>query len=64
MIKIDENTIKNPITFIGKQAGVAYGSDISDNEKNCPDCPCRTAVASGSGTRPPIQPLWCDVLQP
>lgn len=34
MIKIDENTIKNPITFIGKQAGVAYGSDTFNNEKN------------------------------
>jgi thymidylate synthase (FAD) len=27
-------TTKNPITLIGKRAGVCWGSDISDNEKN------------------------------
>lgn len=34
MIIIQEETIKNPITFIGKQAGVCYGADISDPIKN------------------------------
>lgn len=33
-ISILEETIKNPITFIGKAAGICYGSDVSDNEKN------------------------------
>ncbi len=27
-------TTKNPITLIGKRAGVCWGADISDNEKN------------------------------
>lgn len=31
---IQEETTKNPITLIGKQAGVCWGADISDEEKN------------------------------
>lgn len=34
MVKIDDNVIKQPITFIGKQAGIAYGSDTTDDIKN------------------------------
>lgn len=33
-IKIDEATPKNPITIMGRMVGVAYGSDISNDEKN------------------------------
>ena len=33
-IIIQEETMKNPITFIGKQAGIAYGTDITDDQKN------------------------------
>lgn len=33
-IIIQEFTTKNPITMIGIEAGVCYGSDISNNEKN------------------------------
>ena len=33
-IIIQEETMKNPITFIGKQAGIAYGTDITDDAKN------------------------------
>lgn len=33
-IIIQEYTTKNPITMIGTEAGVCYGSDISDKEKN------------------------------
>lgn len=33
-ITILEETIKNPITLAGKMAGVAYGSDITNKEKN------------------------------
>ena len=31
---IESETINNPITFMGKQAGIAYNSDISDDNKN------------------------------
>lgn len=31
---IHEETSKNPITLIGKEAGICYGSDVSNNEKN------------------------------
>ena len=31
---IQEQTIKNPITFIGQQAGICYGTDTSNNTKN------------------------------
>ena len=33
-ITIQEETTKNPITLIGKEAGICYGSDISNSEKN------------------------------
>lgn len=33
-ITILEETIRNPITLAGKMAGVAYGSDITNKEKN------------------------------
>ena len=33
-IAIQEETTKNPITLIGKEAGICYGSDISNSEKN------------------------------
>ena len=33
-IIIQEETTKNPITLIGKEAGICYGSDISNSEKN------------------------------
>ena len=33
-ITILPETTKNPITLIGKRAGICYGSDISDDEKN------------------------------
>ena len=33
-IIIQEFTTKNPITMIGMEAGVCYGSDITNNEKN------------------------------
>lgn len=33
-ITILEETTKNPITLIGKRAGVCYGTDITDDEKN------------------------------
>ena len=33
MIKV-LNATKNPITFMGKVAGVCYNSDIEDNVKN------------------------------
>ena len=33
-ITILEETTKNPITMIGQRAGICYGSDISNNEKN------------------------------
>ena len=31
---IEEYTVKNPITMIGSQAGVCWGGDIADPEKN------------------------------
>ena len=31
---IQEQTIKNPITFIGQQAGICYGTDTSNDTKN------------------------------
>ena len=31
---IEEYTVKNPITMIGSQAGVCWGGDITDPEKN------------------------------
>ncbi len=31
---IQEHTTKNPITMIGEQAGICWGADISDKEKN------------------------------
>lgn len=33
-ITILEETTKNPITLIGKRAGVCWGADTTDNEKN------------------------------
>ena len=33
-IIIQEETTKNPITLIGKEAGICYGSNISNSEKN------------------------------
>ena len=33
-IKILEQTCKNPIQFMGQCAGIAYGSDITDPQKN------------------------------
>ena len=33
-IKILEQTTKNPIQFIGQCAGIAYGSDVTDENKN------------------------------
>ena len=33
-ITIQEYTTKNPITIIGEQAGICWGSDITDNKKN------------------------------
>lgn len=33
-IIIQEETCKNPITLMGKEAGVCYGSDITDDQKN------------------------------
>lgn len=33
-IIIREQTIKNPITFIGESIGICYGSDTSDPGKN------------------------------
>ena len=29
-----EETTKNPITLIGKRAGVCYGADVDDDKKN------------------------------
>lgn len=46
-IIIQKETTKNPITLIGKQAGVCYGADITDDKKNYErglDC-----LASGHG---------------
>lgn len=34
IVTILEETTKNPITLIGKRAGVCWGADISDDEKN------------------------------
>ncbi len=34
MITIQEYTTKNPITMIGREAGICYGSDVSDDNKN------------------------------
>lgn len=34
MIIIQEHTIKNPITLIGEEAGICYGADTSNQEKN------------------------------
>jgi thymidylate synthase (FAD) len=34
MIEIQEETTKNPITLIGKEAGICWGADIEDNKKN------------------------------
>lgn len=34
MITILEETTKNPITLMGARAGVCWGADVSDNEKN------------------------------
>lgn len=31
---IQEYTTKNPITMIGREAGICYGSDVSNDEKN------------------------------
>lgn len=33
-IIIQEETTKNPITLIGKEAGICWGADITDQEKN------------------------------
>lgn len=33
-ITIQSETTKDPITLIGKEAGICYGSDISDHNKN------------------------------
>ena len=33
-VTILESTTKNPITLMGERAGVCWGSDISDSEKN------------------------------
>ena len=33
-VTVQDKTMKDPITFVGKQAGICWGSDISDNEKN------------------------------
>lgn len=33
-VTILEETTKNPITLIGKRAGICWGADITDNEKN------------------------------
>lgn len=33
-IIIQEETTKNPITLIGKEAGICYGADTKDKEKN------------------------------
>ena len=33
-IIILEETTKNPITLMGKRAGVCWGANIDDNEKN------------------------------
>ena len=33
-IILEDVTVKNPITLIGKMAGLCYGSDTSSNEKN------------------------------
>ena len=33
-VTILEQTTKTPITLIGKMAGVCYGSDVEDDEKN------------------------------
>lgn len=33
-IIIQDSTIKNPITLIGYEAGICYGSDVSDAKKN------------------------------
>lgn len=35
MVMIQEFTTKNPITMIGAEAGVCYGADTSNSEKNC-----------------------------
>ena len=34
VVIIQEETTKNPITLIGKEAGICYGADVSDDEKN------------------------------
>ena len=34
IVTILEETTKNPITLIGKRAGVCWGADITDDEKN------------------------------
>lgn len=34
MIIIQEHTTKNPITLIGEEAGICYGADTSNQEKN------------------------------
>lgn len=34
MVTILEETTKNPITLMGARAGVCWGADVSDNEKN------------------------------
>ena len=31
---IQNETVKNPITLIGRQAGICYGADITNDEKN------------------------------
>jgi thymidylate synthase (FAD) len=31
---IQEETTKNPITLIGKEAGICYGADTENKEKN------------------------------
>ena len=34
MVKIQRETTKNPITLIGKEAGICWNSNVSDKEKN------------------------------
>jgi thymidylate synthase (FAD) len=31
---LDDTTPKNPITIIGRRAGICWGADVSDDEKN------------------------------
>lgn len=34
MVTIQKHTTKNPITMIGEEAGICWGTDITNNEKN------------------------------